>query len=93
MRKVLLMLAAVALLGAGAFVGTAQADHGRYGGYGYGGYGYGRGYDDCYPGYRSSYYYRPYSSHYHQPHYGHGHHHHGGGVHLHGRGFGIHLGF
>src|SRR5688500_761734 len=41
MRKVLLMLATFALLGAGALVGTAQADHGRYGGYyrGYGGYG------------------------------------------------------
>ena len=101
MRRILLMLATVAVLGAGALVGTAQADHGRYGGYGHGGYryggygGYGHGHD-CYPSYRSSYYYRP------QYYHGHGHHHHhhhgyghyqGGGIHVHGRAYGIHFGY
>jgi hypothetical protein len=89
MKKIMLALAAVAALGLGAFVGEAQADHGRGWGGGYGGY-YGRSYgpwyyDGCYGGYGYGGY------HHHHRHYHRGYP--GGGIYLRSPGFGIYLGF
>ena len=90
MRRIFLILAAVAALSVGVFASTAQADHGhyrRYGGYG-GGWGH---HDHCYPGYS---YYRPNRSYYGgHHHHGHHHHHRYGGSRYYGGGLGIYIGF